>query len=655
MSFRITLYAFILLFSFKMKGQDIDIINRNKDSLRLWADDTNKVKKYNDIAFEISYLTLDTGLLYADTGIVLAKKLNFPYGLCRLYNTKASIFMDKGDQTLALSFYKQALEIAEKHGFIKDVCVIYGNIAISYSYLHDYKSAISFNNMGLKIAIKNNYKKSTALMYINQGSYYHEFGNSDSALHYYELADRVPKQSDAAKADLAINMASIYIEKKDFKKAEGILLEARKNSLEQHLDYYLANIDIALGLLYLKSKNYEKSEEYYLSAEKFGNISTNVSVIRKVLTGLAKVYEETGQFEKAYIKLKTSKALEDSILNNETSKTAKEFEAKYQNEKKQREIENLTLKDEKHKQFKILVAIAGVIALIALVIFVYAFISKRKANSKLQQLNNEVSHQQSELLETYKSITDSIHYAYRIQNALLTSETYIKKHVPDFFVLYKPKDIVSGDFYWAYNKGSDFYFQTADCTGHGVPGAFMSLMGINFLNEIVVEGNITKPNEILNRLRSDISNSLSNEEEESSQNINDGMDCVLCKFNFNNLKLDYAAANNRICIVREGELQTLQTDKMPVGRSPHQEKSFTDYSFDLKKGDMVYTYTDGFPDQFGGPKGKKFKEKKLNSLLLEISKLPLSEQKKKLDLELCEWMGELEQLDDILVVGIKIA
>lgn len=237
-------------------------------------------------------------------------------------------------------------------------------------------------------------------------------------------------------------------------------------------------------------------------------------------------------------------------------------------------------------------------------------------------------------------------------------ETATTTDTKSFFILYKPKDIVSGDFYYALShkvQGSSkelFYMCTADCTGHGVPGAFMSMLGISYLNESIIEKNIIHPNEILNNMRTEIINALNPEgsEEESK----DGMDCVLCAFDFPGMKLEFAAANNPLWLFRDGAFTEYKPDKMPVGKYHDETKPFTLQTIDLKKGDIIYTFTDGFADQFGGPKGKKFKYKQLQETLLSVANLGMDDQKKILEKTFDDWKGNYEQVDDICVIGIKI-
>lgn len=237
-------------------------------------------------------------------------------------------------------------------------------------------------------------------------------------------------------------------------------------------------------------------------------------------------------------------------------------------------------------------------------------------------------------------------------------ETMTANDTKQFFILYKPKDIVSGDFYYALahkhqgSKKEIFYMSAADCTGHGVPGALMSMMAVSKLNESIIEKNLVRPNDILDSVRKGIIASLNPEgsEEESK----DGMDCVLCAFDFDDMKLEFAAANNPLWFVRDGKMLEFQPDKMPVGKSPKEEQPFSVQTMELKKGDIIYMFTDGYADQFGGEKGKKFKYKQLQELLLANHSKSMEQQKQILETTLEKWRGNLEQVDDILLIGVKI-
>ncbi len=271
-----------------------------------------------------------------------------------------------------------------------------------------------------------------------------------------------------------------------------------------------------------------------------------------------------------------------------------------------------------------------------------------------EDYENELEIKNDVIEEKNKDILSSIHYAKRIQGVLLASDKLLKKQLPDYFIFYKPKDIVSGDFYWAdETPEGKFLFLTGDCTGHGVPGAFMSLLNISFLHELTLSHKIARPDLLLNAQRDSIISSLNPEGTEELSR--DGMDCVLCSFDFKNKKLDFACANNPLWLYRNGEIIEYKADKQAVGLSGSEKKDFTLQSIQLVSGDIVYTITDGFADQFGGEKGKKFRYAQLKQKLVAIAQNELSEQKSILEKTFDEWKGNLEQVDDVLIIGVKIS
>lgn len=294
----------------------------------------------------------------------------------------------------------------------------------------------------------------------------------------------------------------------------------------------------------------------------------------------------------------------------------------------------------------------GVISIVNLFILfvttILFFIFFRRENLLFQKA---ILKQKDIIEEKQKEILDSINYAKRIQFSLLASENLLNQNLPEHFVLFKPKDVVSGDFYWATPTADGFVFITADCTGHGVPGAFMSLLNISKLSQAINENKITRPDLILNNIRTEIIKALNTEGSEESK---DGMDAVLCKLDIKNMKLQYAAANNSFYIIRHNELLICKADKMPVGIGHDDSISFTFNEMALEKGDIVYTFTDGYADQFGGPKGKKFKYKQLEDVLISICHLPMKEQSILLNQKFEDWKGRLDQVDDVLIIGVKI-
>ncbi|WP_317896615.1 SpoIIE family protein phosphatase [Aurantibacillus circumpalustris] len=265
---------------------------------------------------------------------------------------------------------------------------------------------------------------------------------------------------------------------------------------------------------------------------------------------------------------------------------------------------------------------------------------------------SEIENKNEELEILYKQVTDSIHYAKRIQDAILPTENFVKRLLPDAFILFKPKDIVSGDFYWIEEKDNLVYFAAVDCTGHGVPGAFMSLVGHNILKDILKNSSATMPGEILDRLREGIVNAL--RVDDSGKQAKDGMDMTLCAIDYSTMELQYAAAFNPLYIVRNSELILHPANKFPIGSFIGEKANFDNHVLKLQKGDQIYIFSDGYADQFGGPNGKKFMVGNFRKLLVQISDLPSAEQKVKLDSTLLTWQGGQEQVDDVLVIGVKV-
>lgn len=409
---------------------------------------------------------------------------------------------------------------------------------------------------------------------------------------------------------------------------------------------------------------------------------------------LSSFYQESGDYQSALENFKYYKALEDSIFNRDNAKILHELETKFQTNQKQKEIELLKKDSEitklKHdeeiseQESRMIYLIIGLIgAAIVGVISYISFINKKKANKLLQSQNviiqdqkNQLQHTYHELEEKNNSIIDSIKYANLIQQALLKSEEKQSSHLPDHFVLFLPKDIVSGEFYWALERDNYFYLAVGDCTGHGVPGAFLTMLGISFLNDICnTAATPPSPAEILDTLRSKIMYELSQDGQSSSSK--DGMDISLAKLNMDTLELEWAGANNPCWIVidaesefssklislsnkryslttsKEFQLLEVKPDKQPIGYS-YTLQPFTNQKLQLNPNDILYLFTDGYTDQFGGEKGKKFKYKPFKNLLGNMFSSSMEDQKLRVLNEFNQWKADHEQIDDVCVVGIRV-
>ena len=274
---------------------------------------------------------------------------------------------------------------------------------------------------------------------------------------------------------------------------------------------------------------------------------------------------------------------------------------------------------------------------------------------ELNQAKNKIGKALKELNEKNEDLLSSIHYARLIQNAILPSEERFRSVLPESFVFHRPRDIVSGDFYWLQEYDDKILIAAVDCTGHGVPGAFMSIIGNNALNAAVREEGLTTPSLILDSLNRGVSSTLRHQANGEEASIKDGMDIALVSIDYKNKQIQYSGAYNPLYIIRDGNLLETKGDKFPIGLAQDDDlRLFTNHTFELQEGDMIYIFSDGYPDQFGGPQGKKFKYDNFRSLLYKIHQLSPRKQLKMIQNGFEDWRGELPQLDDVLLIGMRV-
>jgi serine phosphatase RsbU (regulator of sigma subunit) len=278
--------------------------------------------------------------------------------------------------------------------------------------------------------------------------------------------------------------------------------------------------------------------------------------------------------------------------------------------------------------------------------------NERLLEQKVVERTEEVVRQKEQIAHLYEAVTDSIKYAKRIQNSILPPDHLVKKHLPESFILYKPKDIVSGDFYWMEHHKGKTFVAAVDCTGHGVPGALMSIVGFNIIAQSVNEHSVGNASEIIDELNMNVSKMLRQGDE--GKNSKDGMDVALCIFDHANRKLQYAGAYNPLYIIRGDEIIEIKADKFPIGYYIEDPtRKYTNHVIDIQDGDIFYIFSDGYCDQFGGPNGKKYMYKQFREVLLSLKNTPIEDQRIVLDNNIEKWRGDIEQLDDILVIGFR--
>lgn len=635
--------------------------------------DTAKVDALSDISRNYLNSDIRKAEEYANKALILATSLKYSSGIALALDDLGLLAEHKGDYKKALSLYLSSLRIREKLKVNKAIAVSLNNVGVTCWYMKKYDLAKDYFFKGLKINEAAGDTIGVATIYGNLGIISDEEGNSDAALKYYNLAMEIFSKvgNEKAVAGCLSNIGMIYANKDNYLKAtdayeKALNIRKRLND-KQGIAISLNN----MGFLEMRRNNYRRAIDHFQRSLVLSRELHSKEDIRENLLNLSKSYAFINRFDSAYHLLLQHMSVKDSILNEETESAFHELEAKYQNEKKEQQIELLRKEKQvesanqltelnRQKMFRNTMFGGMLMFLFAAVMIFSRYREKQKANDQLELKNKAISEQKLLLEEAHalleeknKDITDSIKYAKRIQEAIFPGEKTFKKYLPDSFILYRPKDIVSGDFYWMEHRNNKTYLAAADCTGHGVPGSLMSIVGHGIIKQAVTEHRKEKPAEILDALNRGVTETLNQRYEEST--VKDGMDIALCCIDHKNLTLEYAGAFNPLWLIRNNELREIKADKIQVGMFVDEEaKKFTNHLLHLLPGDTFYIFSDGFADQFGGPQGKKFKYKQFENLLLSIHKEDPERQKALLEKTFTEWKGSLEQVDDVMVIGFRI-
>ena len=647
----------------------------------------------------------DSSLIFYTKSLELVSNLDCLEIKAILYNSFATSYYFKGDYEKTLEYLNNELNLRYKLDNKSEIATCLNNLGVIYKNLNQYEDAIYFYQEALKIAEEQKDSTRIAGALNNIGNiYFHNRGNYTQAFEYYNRALEIysllgPKENEA---DLLSNIGNIYEKQNknqsalnNFNQALSIFETLEKSVKIAKTKNHIGVVYAKLGNFQMALDNIKDSYEYYtnigakpkiaetLKAQgdiylelgkyklaldayfKSYEISTELGIksdIAELYHKLSETYAKLNNYKKAFEYHTLSTDLNDSLFSEKVNRQIAEFQTLYETEKKDKEISLLNkdkaLQDAAIKKQRLVIYFFvigfGIISILLIFIF-RLFRQKQKANKILEQKNEKISLQRDHIFQQNKEITDSIEYASRIQTALLPPKELIDKVIPESFILFKPRDIVSGDYYWLSQKGNKIISVTADCTGHGVPGAFMSMLGISFLNEII---NITdeeniKSNMVLNEMRALIISSL-----RQTGNIGesrDGMDMTLCIIDKEKMELDFSGAYNPLYLMRNNELIETKPDKMPIGIHVKRNADFTNHIIKLQKGDILYTFSDGYVDQFGGEDNTKFRKKNFRELLIRIHKKDMNKQKEILEKTLENWMEGYEQIDDILVSGIKIS
>jgi serine phosphatase RsbU (regulator of sigma subunit) len=661
-------------------------------------EDTVKIKAFIDLGNLYIYNLPDTALLYYEKALEISEQIES----FRLQaNSRRNIGMVRENQGMydqAIEEYFAALAYYEKTGNKQGIASCYNDIAIIHYFQGSYEPCMEYLTRSFEIKKELGDTLGMANYYTNMSSLNDVQGNYQEALNFSQKAIDLFKELDD-KEGIAVgygNIGTIHYNLGNYR----ISLDNHLKSVEMHQEiknkdgmaHSLSNV---AGVYLIMADSVARTEsqrrDYLNQAISYGHRSLNLTeeldalyVKNYVANTLMHAYRAIGNPEEALAYADIFISTRDSLFNEEKARAIEEMDTKYETEKKQQQIElqesqilarDATIKQQKTLRNSLLGGL-GAFVVIAFLIS-YAYVQKRKdnkrireqniqiseANEELKQLNEEI-HAQKEEIEAQRdhlftqneAITDSINYAQRIQAAMLPPESYIHELLNEVFILYKPKDIVSGDFYWFKQVNQYVIIAAADCTGHGVPGAFMSILGMSFLNEIVQRREITRANQVLDELRHQIKHSL--RQHGHPDEPKDGIDMALCVIDEKTRVMQYAGAHNPLYMIKEingkPALIEIKADRMPLGYYLGKDQPFTNHEIKLEIGDTFYLFSDGFVDQKGGMENRKFLSRNFKELLLGIYEISMYDQKEALDKKLMDWTGNNPQIDDILVVGVRI-
>lgn len=573
--------------------------------------------------------------------------------LSRVYSNIGNTYRQKGDYPKALEYSFKALRLNEENKDKKAIANSLNYIGQIYILLENYKDALTHLERSLELRKEIGDKRGVSNSLTDISTIFTYQGNYEKSIDYLKEALELRKEMNDRNG-IAVcyqNLAGnyFYLEKYD----KGISYYNLNLKLCEEIEdrHSMGVIYSNLGATFAEREKFSEARNYFSKALAVMKEFNDKLQLRDLYLSMAKTSNSLGDYKSALDQFQLHVAYRDSLVNEANTEQIVKTQMQYEFDKKEA-VAAAAHKLEFEKQEAVngersrrqTVIIVSVILVLLLVSGFAIFIMKSLKKTKQQKI--VIEHQKHLVEEKQREIIDSINYARRIQHTLLAHADFLKSNLPDHFVYFNPKDIVSGDFYWATKRGSRFFLAVCDSTGHGVPGAFMSLLNISFMNEAITEKGIEQPNEVFNFVRRRLIDNISKEGQK------DGFDGILVSIDSSNGVISYAAANNSPLLISGGEARQLPCDRMPVGQGEKKD-SFTLHHIQYRKGDVLYLYTDGFADQFGGPKGKKFMNKRLNEHLISIHSESTEKQKQKLKETFEDWRGMQEQVDDVCIIGCR--
>lgn len=602
---------------------------------------------------------------YYTQSLKIAEKLDDKMSIANTHNNIGLVHYTEGNYPAALESFYRALKMNEKLGDLEQVSLVLNNIASIHQVQGDFNSAIKSYEQSIQFAEKIGDKEGIAMCYSNLGVIYKDQKKFDQALKYQNEALALHRETGnvASIANAYSNLGTVNYEMGNYSKAYENLIVAKKLKSEVGDKYGLLLSMVGLADTYERTNKLDNALKEAMGALGIAKELDAPDLYKSCYHTLSNIYKKQGKGIEALDAYQKYIAYRDSLYNEENTRksvrAAMNFEyekkstadsVKHAEEKRVRDAEiNAQRAELKQEQFQRYALYGGMSTVLIFSGLLYnRFRTTRKQKFIIEEQKHIVE-------EKNKEILDSITYAKRIQQAVLKEEEHVSTHLPEHFILFKPKDIVSGDFYWSIEKDNYWYVAAADCTGHGVPGAFMSMLGVSFLNEIMSSPKVLQPNEVLDQLREKLLKEFTQGKEDKDGKIKDGMDISFARLDLKSKKLLWSGANNPLWIWHSSEAQLIEykANKQPIGYHPEPEP-FALTEVQLKEGDVFYLFSDGYADQFGGSKGKKLKYKPFQKLLEQGSTQPMIETKVVLSAYFNTWKGELEQTDDVCVIGVRV-
>ncbi len=661
------------------------------------AEDTHRVNVLREISYYNRHDNPAIALEYAEQSLELAMELEWEGGIIGGYLQKGLVYYNISKHDSAIKYFEMGLERALPREKPSELAALYSNLGNSYGDIGQNKKCLDCYLKSDYWTKLSNQPFKTVYMKVNIGTIYSVMEQHDSALVFYEEALKTMLELDSTDEKLYIvygNLGATYMQLGDTSKAEKAfrrahyfsvkydntralassfdhlaIIEHWKGQTDTALAYFRKSIALGyliesgsvisessyhLGNLFNELGMYDSALFYLSRGVKIAEEIQDIYTMDNYYEEISRTYEHTGKLDSALFYYKKMQATRDTMFNMNKSSIVNEMRVAIENERNQRELDLEKAKGEKKDLMLLAAIVLGVLVLILGMVAFNRYLVKKRSAQLLEKQKEEIQEQKEIIEEKNKDITDSIVYSKRIQNAILPSDEKMRELFSDSWCCFLPKDIVSGDFFWFEQEGDYKLFGVIDCTGHGVPGALLSVVGHSILGKALSDHKLVMPDKILAFLDEEIHRVLRHRNEEEGNSVQDGMDVALCCYHEKSQTIYYSGAFNPMYVLRNGVITEYKADKLMIGAGESRYRPYQLHTVKIEKGDEVVLFSDGYADQFGGPFGKKMKYKPFKELLVSVSDKSMQEQSEFIRKSFEEWKKNFDQVDDVCVVAVKL-